>query len=120
MRYAVILSALLLTAVPAAAQPAAPAKPICVHAQRDTDYNARPIGRHDIFVRNAVGDRRPVRASTTCIHIYPDSFVAVRSSLACLGMGDEVSARTIGGPGERCRISKLTPYVEGSNAAGYK
>jgi hypothetical protein len=113
---------MVLSAIPAMAAdaPAPGGKPICVRAERNTDYNARPIGRHDILVQNSVGDRRPVRASTTCIHIWPDSFVAVHSSLACLSMGDEVSARTIGGPGERCRVSKVTPFVPGSIQAPYK
>jgi len=119
MRNAAILSAFLLSAVGANGQPAAD-KPICLRANRANDYNARPVAQHDIFARNSVGDRRPVRISTTCIHIYPDSLVTLHSDFTCIAMGDQVSARTIDGHGEICRVAKVTPFAGGSIAAPYK
>ncbi len=101
---------------------AAPAadRPICVRANHADDYNARPIGQPDIFAQNSLGDRRPVRISTTCIHIYPDSFVSLHSAFTCIGMGDQVFAHTIDGHGETCRVAKVTAFIEGSIAAPYK
>jgi hypothetical protein len=120
MRHAIILSGILLSAAAAQAEPAAAEKPVCVRAGRDTDYNARPIAQHDILIRNAVGDRRPLRLSTTCVHIYPDAFVAVRSMTLCVGQGDQVAARTIDGHGETCRVAHVAPFVEGSSVLPYK
>lgn len=125
MKHAIILVAICATflgGAASAAPPAAPlaSKPICVEARRGTEYNARPIGQHDVLIQNAVGDRRPLRLETTCIHIYPDALVAVHSSLNCVGMGDDVSVRTIDGQGERCRVSKVTPLAAGSIQAPYK
>ena len=119
MKYAVILAACSILSLPAMAADAPP-KSICVQAQRKTDYNARPINQHDVLIQNSVGDRRPLRLATTCIHIYPDSFVAVRSAFYCVGVGDQVSARTIDGQGESCRVSKVTPFVPDSIQAPYK
>ena len=120
MKYALLLSLLLLPAAAQGADAPAPDKPICLRANHPDDYNARPIAQHDVFAQNSVGDRRGVRISTTCIHIWPESFVALHSSFTCVGMGDQVSARTIDGHGETCRVTKVTPFVEGSIAPPYK
>lgn len=113
-----LLVVLLLSALPAAAEAAD--KDICVHASHNTDYNARPVGPHDIFLANSVGDRRGVRAETTCIHIRPGAVVAVHSQFVCVSQGDPVGVNNIGLPGEQCRIVRLSPFVPGSEAKGYK
>jgi hypothetical protein len=115
-------AALCLPAVPVLAQ--APAKPgLCIRTGDPNLYNARAIGPHDIWIANALGKRTPMRATTTCIHIRPDATVTVLSSFQCLAQGDVVAVVTpgMGRMGaERCRVSKVTAFVRGSEAAGYR
>ncbi len=116
-----VLAMMLAPAHAAEAPPPDPAaRPICVQARRDTEYNARPIGQHDVLIRNAIGDRRAVRLSTTCIHIYPDALVAVHSTFNCVSMGDDVAVRTIDGRGETCKVARAAPFVEGSIEKPYR
>jgi hypothetical protein len=108
MKYAVLLI-LLAAATPAFAEPAS----ICVDASSRNQYNARPLAQHDILARNALGsDHRAARITTTCIHIYRDSFVALRSFSRCIDKGDEVAISTIDGRHESCRVTGVTPVVE--------
>ena len=103
--------------IPAIAQAAEPAK-LCVRASRP--YNVRAIGPHDLWIANAVGDRTPVRLTTTCIHIWAGAFVAVHSDFQCVGMGDQVRVQDMARRPESCRVSKVTAFVPGSEAEGYR
>ena len=97
--------------------------PICVQASDRDDYNARAIGRHDVFIQNSLGkDRRGLRLSTTCIDLDPISItgVSVHSFSRCVSMGDQVSAVSIDGHVEHCRVSRVSPFVPGTEEKGYK
>jgi hypothetical protein len=111
-----ILSFLVLTSVPAFAQ-----DKLCIDASSRDQYNARPIALHEVLARNAFGaDHRAARVGTTCIHIYRDSLVALRSLTRCIALGDEVSVSTIDGHGERCKVTSVTPVAESYAEAKYK
>jgi len=112
----VVLLILLAAATPALADTGS----ICVDASSRNQYNARPLAQHDVLARNAFGsDRRAARISTTCIHIYRDSFVALRSLTRCVGKGDEVAVSTIDGRSERCKVTGVTPVAESYADAKY-
>ena len=115
MKHAV-LSLLLLAATPALADTGS----ICIDASSRTAYNARPLAQHDVLARNALGsDHRAARITTTCIHIYRASFVALRSLTRCIGKGDEVTVSTIDGRHESCRVTGVTPVAESYAEAKY-
>ena len=115
MKHAV-LSVLLFAATPALADTSS----ICVDASSRNQYNARPLAQHDVLARNALGsDHRAARITTTCIHIYRDSFVALQSLTRCIGKGDEVAVSTIDGRSERCRVTGITPVPESYAEAKY-
>jgi hypothetical protein len=105
------------------APPPAEAQPLCVRADHSTDYNARAIGRHDIYIQNALGkDRRALRLTTTCIDLDPISIkgVAVHSFSECVAQGDPVSAASTDGRVEHCRVSRVSPFIPGTEEKGYK
>jgi hypothetical protein len=122
----VTLSALLLASAfaPAFAQD----KPdqdksgkVCVDATSGNRYNARPISQHEVLARNSTGpDNRAAVLSTTCIHLYRESNIALHSLTQCIGLGDDVGVSTMGGRGERCRVTKVTPAAETYADAKYK
>ena len=115
MKHVVLLS-LLAAATPALAD----SNSICVDASDHNQYNARPLAQHEVLARNALGpDHRAARISTTCIHIYRDSFVALHSLTRCIDKGDEVAISTLGGQGERCRVTGVTPAGESYAEAKY-
>ena len=106
MKYVILF---ILLATPAFADTGS----ICVDASSRNQYNARPLAQHDVLARNTFGsDRRAARISTTCIHIYRDSLVALRSFTRCIDKGDEVAVSTIDGRGERCKVTGVTPVAE--------
>ena len=122
MKY-VFLSVLLLGAGPALAQDKVPANAdgkVCVDATSGNRYNARPISQHEVLARNATGPERTAVLGTTCIHIYRESFIGLHSLTHCIGLGDDVSVSTMGGPGERCKVTKVTPAAESYADAKYK
>jgi len=119
MRVAMLLAALSVAATPALAAPEQPSGP-CVRASNSNQYNVHAIGRHDIWIANAVGPAQAARATTTCIHIRPDSIIGVQSRFQCVTQGDPVSVNTLGMGGERCRITRVTPFVTGSEEEGYR
>jgi hypothetical protein len=97
--------------------------PLCVRASNVNDYNARAIGRHDVYIQNALGkDRRALRLKTTCIDLNPIATkgIAVHSFSQCVAMGDRVTAVSTDGRVQRCRVSRVEPFVPGSEAPGYK
>ena len=95
-------------------------KAICVDASDRNQYNARPLSQHDVLARNAIGpEKRAVRISTTCIHIYRDSFVALHSLTRCIDKGDEVAVSTIDGRHEQCRVTGVAPAAESYANAKY-
>ena len=108
----------LLLAAPAMAQ--TPPRPLCVDAMRNGNYNARPISLHEVLARNATGDRRGARIGTTCIHIDRAANVALHSLTRCIGLGDTVSVAVMGGPGETCRVTGVSPVPEDYATAKYK
>ena len=111
-----ILSVLLLTAGPAFAQ-----DKFCIDASTREQYNARPISQHEVLARNAFGaDHRAARLGTTCIHIYRESNIALHSLTRCVGLGDDVAVSTMGGRGEQCRVTSVTPAAESYADARYK
>ena len=111
-----ILSVLLVAATPALADSGG----ICVDASSREQYNARPLAVHDVLAKNAFGqEKRAVRISTTCIHIYRDSFVALHSMTKCIDKGDEVAVSTIDGRQERCRVTGVTPAAQSYADAKY-
>lgn len=112
----IMLSLLLLLSGPAFAQ-----DKLCIDASGRERYNARPISRHEVLARNALGsDWRAARLSTTCLHIHPDAMVALHSLTHCLALGDEVAVSTIDGHGERCRVTGVTPAGEDYREAKYR
>jgi hypothetical protein len=115
MKYAV-LSVLLFAATPALAAP----NGICVDASSQNQYNARPLAQHDVLAKNAFGqEKRAARLTTTCIHIYRDSFVALHSMTRCIDKGDEVAVSTIDGRREQCRVTGVAPAAESYADANY-
>jgi hypothetical protein len=112
----VVLPKLLASATSALAEPAS----LCIDASSRNQYNARPLAQHDVLARNAMGaDHRAARITTTCIHIYRDSFVALQSLTRCIDKGDEVAVSTIDGRHERCRVTGVTPVAESYADAKY-
>jgi hypothetical protein len=115
MRF-VVLSALLVLSTPALAD----TNSICVDASGPNQYNARPLSLHDVLARNALGaEKRAARITTTCIHIYRDSIVALHSLTRCVDKGDEVAVSTIDGRRERCKVTGVTPIAESYADAKY-
>ena len=113
MRYVVLF---FLLATPAFADTGS----ICVDASSRSQYNAQPLAQHDVLARNALGaDHRAARITTTCIHIYRESMVALHSMTRCIGLGDEVGISTIGGRRESCRVTGVTPVAESYADAKY-
>lgn len=113
MKYA-LLSALLAVSTPALADS------ICVDASSHSYYNARPLSLHDVLARNALGaEKRAARVSTTCIHIYRDSIVALHSLTRCIDKGDEVAVSTIDGRRESCKVTGVAPVAESYADAKY-
>jgi len=111
-----ILSVLLFAATPALADSGG----ICVDASSREQYNARPLSVHDVLAKNAFGqEKRAVRISTTCIHIYRDSFVALHSMTKCIDKGDEVAVSTIDGRHEQCRVTAVVPADQSYADAKY-
>ena len=109
-------SILLLAATPALAEP----NGICIDASSQYQYNARPLAQHDVLAKNAFGqEKRAARLTTTCIHIYRDSFVALHSLTKCIDKGDEVAVSTIDGRRERCRVTGVTPAAQSYADAKY-
>lgn len=112
--------ALALTAAPAIAQPP-PQKPVCIRASDSNDYNARPIGLHEVLARNALGhDRRGVRVMTTCTHVDRTATIGLRSMGYCLAMGDLVVTSVPLGMRERCRVTAISQVPEDYAKAEYK
>lgn len=99
---------------------AAPAPKLCVRASESSQYNVRPIGPHDLWMANAVGDRTPVRVTTSCIHIWAGAYVGVYSPFQCVGLGDQVTVQDMMRRPERCRVSGVAPFVPGTEAEGYR
>lgn len=93
---------------------------VCVDASSGTRYNARPISQHEVLARNAIGpERRAAILGTTCIHIYHESNIALHSLTQCIGLGDEVGVSTMGGRGERCKVTSVKPAAESYADAKY-
>jgi len=111
-----VLFILLFAATPAFAQ----ASGICVDASDRNRYNAQPLSQHEVIARNAFGqEKRAARLTTTCIHIYRDSFVALHSLTKCIDKGDEVSVSTIDGRHEQCKITGVAPAEQSYAEAKY-
>jgi len=111
-----VFSVLLAVPVPALAD----AGSICIDASSHNQYNARPLSQHDVLARNALGqDKRAARLTTTCIHIYRDSLVALHSLTRCIDKGDEVGISTLGGRRETCKVTGVTPVAESYADAKY-
>ena len=111
-----VLLILLAAATPAFADTGS----ICVDASSRNQYNARPLSLHDVLARNALGaEKRAARVSTTCIHIYRDSIVALHSLTRCVDKGDEVAVSTIDGRRERCKVTGVAPVAESYADAKY-
>jgi len=123
MKY-VILSVLLLGTPSAFAQDKVPANTegrVCIDATSGTRYNARPISQHEVLARNAIGsEKRAAVLGTTCIHIYRESTIGLHSLTQCIGLGDDVAVNTLGGRGERCRVTSVKPAAETYADAKYK
>jgi hypothetical protein len=116
----VILAVLLLAPVPAFAQDKVQGK-ICVDATSGNRYNARPVSQHEVLARNATGaEKRAAVLGTTCIHIYRASTIGLHSLTQCIGLGDEVGVSTMGGPGERCKVTSVKPAAESYAEAKYR
>jgi len=116
MKYLVLSALFAIAATPALAD----ANSLCIDASSRNQYNARPLGVHDVLARNAFGaEKRAARLTTTCIHIYRESFVALRSMTRCIDKGDEVAVSTIDGRGERCRVTGVAPIAESYAEAKY-
>jgi len=115
MKYGV-LSALLVLSTPVLAD----TNSICIDASSNNQYNARPLSLHDVLARNALGvEKRAARITTTCIHVYRDSFVALHSLTRCIGKGDEVAVSTIDGRREQCKVTGVAPVAESYADAKY-
>ena len=124
MKLAVLFS---LIAIPVCAQTvvrspsdaAPPDKPLCVDATRGDNYNARPISRHEILARNAIGDMRGVRVATTCIHLDRADTVGLRSFGHCLRLGDDVVVSVLGGRGQTCKVTGIGLKAEDYGTAKF-
>jgi hypothetical protein len=115
MKY-VVLFVLIFAAMPALAEP----NGLCIDASSRNQYNARPLAQHDVLAKNAFGqEKRAARLTTTCIHIYRDSFVALHSLTRCIDKGDEVAVSTIDGRRESCKVTGVVPAAESYADAKY-
>jgi hypothetical protein len=111
-----VLIVFLATATPVWAQP----NGICVDASSRERYNARPLSVHEVLAKNAFGQEKgAVRISTTCIHIYRDSFVALHSLTKCIAKGDEVAVSTIDGRREQCKVTGVATAEQSYADAKY-
>lgn len=112
----VVLACLLIMPASAFAQ-----DKVCIDATSGDRYNARPISQHEVLARNAMGsDKRAAVLGTTCIHLYRASNVALHSLTQCIALGDEVGVSTMGGPGERCKVTSVKPAAESYAEAKYR
>ena len=112
----VVLAVLLPTSGTAFAQDR-----LCIDASSASRYNARPISQHEVLARNAIGaEKRAAVLGTTCIHIYRASNIGLHSLTQCIGLGDEVAVSTMGGGGERCKVTSVKPATEIYADAKYK
>jgi hypothetical protein len=108
-------------AAPAHAQDkSSPDKPLCVDATRSSNYNARPISLHEVLARNAMGDMRGVRLTTTCIHIDRAATVGLHSLTGCVRLGDTVAVAVPGGPSEVCKVTGVSRVAEDYAGAQYR
>jgi hypothetical protein len=74
-----------------------------------------------VLARNAIGsEKRAAVLGTTCIHIYRESTIGLHSLTQCIGLGDDVAVNTLGGRGERCRVTSVKPAAETYADAKYK
>ena len=111
-----VLFALLAVSTPVLAD----TDSICIDASSHNQYNARPLSQHAVLARNALGaEKRAARITTTCIHIYRDSNVALHSLTRCIDKGDEVGVSTIDGRREQCRVTGVAPVAESYADAKY-
>ena len=114
MKYAVPF-VLLATISPALADPG-----LCIDASDRNRYNAQPLSQHEVIAKKAFGqEKRAARLTTTCIHIYRDSFVALHSFSKCIDKGDEVGVTTIDGRHEQCKVTGVTPAAQSYADAKY-
>lgn len=104
---------ILLAAVPCAAladQAPAPQANVCINPH--FSYISRALNAHDVFVQNSIGTPRPpVRLKTSCIDLDPAIGIRIGSSYNCIGRGDQVTAATVDGHVETCRVTAVLPYA---------
>lgn len=82
----------------------------CVDPHRS--YIAQPLNSHDVYVKQSIGAPKPaIRVSTSCTHLQPALGVGFSSSFSCIDLGDWAVASVIGGRPQKCRVTKVVPYV---------
>lgn len=100
-----LIAAMIASA--AAAEP--PAKPSCIDTK--ISYVARPLNANEIWVQNALGQKKPpVRVSTSCHHVQNAIGFGLSAQFTCLGLGDPVIATTMGDR-QACVVTKVQAYA---------
>jgi hypothetical protein len=98
---------IMLIAILAGNAVAAPAS--CIDSRRS--YVARPLNATQVWVQNAIGEKKPpIRLSTTCHHLQSTIAVSISAQMTCIDRGDPVIA-TAGGERQSCVVTKVEAYA---------
>ncbi|MGH6684850.1 MAG: hypothetical protein ACRECA_13200 [Pseudolabrys sp.] len=105
-RLTILLAIAILWTGSAIADPMAPR--VCVDPSRP--YRATWISGRDILVTSIIGKHRgQVRLETTCIGLDRTAHISVSAATNCIALGDDVSIKRLGEPGQTCKVSKVDP-----------
>jgi hypothetical protein len=86
-----------------------PATASCIDTKKS--YVARPLNANEIWVQTSIGTKKPpVRVTTSCFHLQSAIGFGLSAQSICLGLGDRVSANTLGDR-ESCIVTKVQTYV---------
>jgi hypothetical protein len=96
----------------AMADPMAPR--VCVDPSRP--YRATWLSGRDIQVTALLGKHRDqVKLETTCIGLDATAHIRVTANTNCVGLGDDVSIKWLGEPGQTCKVSKVDPPTDAAH-----
>jgi hypothetical protein len=74
-------------------------------------YEAHALDAHALLAKNTIGSHRTELVLTTsCIDLKVAYHFTLASTFTCIGQGDTVTATTIDGQHEICRVTRVAPY----------
>ncbi len=110
MKKTTIVLASLLLAAPALGAP--PAGGVCIDPH--WSYRANWLKGHQIVAERTLGsDHRKLLLDTTCIDLEHADFISLSTSFQCVGQGDDVFVKKLGGHFQHCRITHAAPLPAG-------